>query len=180
MTARDFARLLIKLMGLLILAMTLVQLSQAVSYFPTYVENGSIFSALSLYLVPILFSVLVGWFLFKSDRLIADKMLFAEPGQDQPGTLNFEKTEEILISVLGIYLTASGLIGLARSLGMVLASRPNHSMLSEERLWAAYLIPDLVQVLVGLLVFLSSRGFVVLRRRFLDVRDKARELGIDK
>lgn len=31
MTARDFARLLIKLMGLFILAMTLVQATQAIS-----------------------------------------------------------------------------------------------------------------------------------------------------
>ncbi|MBO6633204.1 hypothetical protein [Parvibaculum sp.] len=180
MTARDFARLLIKLMGLFILAMTLVQATQAISYLPGYLNQTSLFSVLAIYFVPLLASALIGWFLFKSDRLIADKVLFTGEGNDSAGSLHFGKAEEILLSALGIYLTAYGLIGLTRTLGYVMSSTPEHPVISSETLWHTFLIPSVAQVLVGLLIFLSSRGLVVLRHRFLDLRDKTRELGVDK
>lgn len=180
MTARDFARLLIKLMGLFVLAMTLVQATQAISYLPGYLNQTSLFSALAIYLVPLMASALIGWSLFKSDRLIADKVLFADEGNDRAGSLHFGKAEEVLLSVLGIYLTAYGLIGLTRTLGYTVSSTPEHPVVSSETLWHTFLIPSIAQVLVGLLIFLSSRGLVVLRHRFLDLRDKTRELGVDK
>ncbi|MEP2827562.1 hypothetical protein [Parvibaculum sp.] len=181
MTARDFARLLIKLMGVFVLALTLVQLSQAISYLPTYANQGSLLAVLFLYLVPILIGALIGWFLFKSDRLIADKVMFTDTGDNPSGSLNFEKAEEILISLLGIYLWAYGLIGLARTLGLVASlTTADHPGLSEDTLWSSYLIPSLAQITVGTLIFLSSRGIVVLRRRFLDIRDKTRALGMDE
>lgn len=180
MTARDFARLLIKLMGLFVVAMTLVQATQALSYLPGYMNQTSLFSALAIYFVPLLASALIGWFLFKSDRLIADKVLFTDEGNNRAGSLNFEKVEEILLSVLGIYLTAYGLIGLTRTLGFVMSNTPEHPAVSSETLWHTFLIPSIAQVLVGLLIFLSSRGLVALRRRLLDMRDTTRELGVDK
>lgn len=180
MTARDFARLLIKLMGLFVIAMTLVNLTQAISYLPAYRDQTSFVGALFHFLVPLLGSGLIGWLLFRSDRLIADKVLFTDEGNAAVGSLSFEKVEEVLLSVLGIYLTAYGLIGLMRTLGFVLSYRADESLVSSDVFWSTFLIPSLAQIAVGLLVFLSSRGIVVLRRRFLDFRDMARELGTDK
>lgn len=178
MTALDFARLLIKLMGVFVLSLTLVQLSQAISYLPTYANQGSLLAVLFLYLVPILFSALIGWFLFKSDRLIADKVMFTDTGDNPSASLNFEKAEEILISILGVYLIATGLIDLARTLGWLISSTSATS--GYGTLVEVYLIPALAEIVIGALVFLSSRGISVLRRRFLDLRDKTRALGIDE
>lgn len=180
MTARDFARLLIKLMGLFVIAMTLVQLTQAISYLPVYRDQASFVGALLLYLVPLLASGLIGWLLFMSDRLIADRILFADGGNAEVGSLSFEKVEEVLLSVLGIYLTAYGLIGLMRTFGFVLSYKADESLVSSNVFWNTFLIPSLAQIAVGLLVFLSSRGIVILRRRFLDLRDQVRELGTNK
>ena len=178
MTARDFARLLIKLMGLFILAITLVQLAQAISYFPSYIEDGSLLKTSTLYGVPILLGVLIGWLLFKSDRIIADRMLFAADAQEQPSTLSFEKAEEMLISILGVYLIAHGLIGLARTLGWLISYASISS--GYDTLWDAYFIPAAAEIAIGALVFLSSRGLVVLRQRFLDIRNRVREVGMDE
>ena len=178
MTARDFARLLIKLLGLFIIAMTLVQLTHAVSQLPIYyMDHPSTFRAISLYLIPLLVSLLIGWFLFKSDRLIADRLLFADEGSTTAGNLSFEKVEEVLLSVLGIYLTAYGLIGLMRMFGFVLSYTADQPLVSSDVFWNTFLIPSLAQVAIGLLVFLSSRGLVVLRHRFLDIRTNVRNIG---
>lgn len=178
MTARDFARLLIKLMGLFVIAMTLVNLTQAISYLPAYRDQTSFAGALFHFLVPLLGSGLIGWLLFKSDRLIADKILFTDEGNDVAGSLSFEKVEEVLLSILGIYLTAYGLIGLMRTLGFVLTYNANMPLVSSDVFWSTFLIPSLAQIAVGLLVFLSSRGLVVLRHRFVEFRTNDRNIGM--
>jgi len=170
MTARDFARLLIKLMGLFVLAMILVHLIYTATYLPFNYRDYGLSATIALGVIPILFALLIGWTLFRSDRLIADTMLFTKDKSGSSEMLDFRKVEEILLALLGVYFVAHGLISLAGAMGSAMGA-------GEFDVFLTNAIPGFAHILIGAFVFLSSRGLVVLRHKFVEFRTKVRNMG---
>ncbi|MDP2123356.1 MAG: hypothetical protein Q8J92_03145 [Parvibaculum sp.] len=170
MTARDFARLLIKLMGLFVMAMILVSLSYSLAHIPFELPHRPLSQILAFNFIPLFLALLIGWALFRSDRRIADAMLFARDRTDTPQPIEFRKVEEILLALLGIYLIAEGLISIIGVLGGAMGSGTTAFLLTN-------VIPGFAQILIGAFVFLSSRGLVVLRHKFVEFRTKVRNMG---
>ncbi len=175
MNYHDLTRLLIKIMGLFILAWSITQTFLNVGYSIFSYQQYGLALLLGGYVIPSILAIIVGLILFLGDRRLANRVVSLTGDSAQNGRLDFHRLEQIGIALLGLYLSINGmkmLIGI--SAHQILSDTQSQRAISDFNY--EKIVEYSAQLLIGILIFLCSNGIATFRQRFLEIRDRVRNL----
>jgi hypothetical protein len=182
MLPREFARLVIKIVGLAMTVYGVASLPTALGWlFAADVPNRA-WTALTAGIAPALIWILIGaGFFYGAGRIV--ERSFEQPLQATVPSSDSRALEEIAMAVLGLYVLAAGLAEGAYYWARLdlfyrytfNAGSVNPPGIPQNELGGV--AAAITRVVFGILLFLCSRGITALRRRILDTRPMAREDG---
>ncbi len=175
MNYHDLTRLLIKIMGLFILAWSISSGALSMGTVVWSYRDHGIAYPLGFIIIPIFIALAIGGVLFLGDRRIANAIVFQTSDDDDAAKTDFRRLEQIGIALLGLYLTAMALKSL---LGISVSTIGALLREQDPRLTSSYsyLLEYSFQLGIGLAIFLCSNGIATLRQRILEFRDTVRNL----
>lgn len=178
MTHHDLARLVSKLLGLFIIASTVIGM---IFIFPTWQFQESRLSwqwMVGFYVIPELIGLTIGVIFLRADKRIADALVIKYDATDLNSAIDYKEVESILIALLGLYLTADGIPPMIYALSNFVIVSFEIGFLALPNL--EFVAKQSVQIFIGIGLFLGSGGLMLWRRRFLNIRYKVQTWDADK
>ncbi|MDO8421016.1 MAG: hypothetical protein Q7S99_02535 [Parvibaculum sp.] len=172
MNYRDLSRLMLKLLGLFIIASALARIPLSILALQIKTTHLTWTIWLIGYALPLTTVLLFGLILFRADKRITNTFI-TEVGAEELATgINYTRIEEILIALLGFYFIADALPHTLVVTGQYIAlysasgptTIPSFSTIANQ----------LIALIIGILLVVGSRGLALWRHRFLSLRNAGR------
>lgn len=177
MNYRDLSRLMLKLLGLFILASAMA--SVPLSFMALQLTDRDMSWTIWLldYILPLASVFLIGLILFRADKQITNTFITEAGANELASGIDYTRVEAILIALLGFYLVADALPYTVIVLGQYIAlysvsgptTIPSLSMIANQ----------LISLGIGIGLILGSRGLALWRHRFLSLRNAGRTYDLD-
>jgi hypothetical protein len=169
MSMRDLTRAIIKIMGLFILTHGILYgvelpgliLASLKDQTPLYLALGIV--------LPFILEIALGVILLRADARLTDTLIFRHDEAKAESAIDLRNVEQIGIALMGLYIAATGLPGLVQNIFQYMKTTPMiHTDVSY--FWFSDVSRSLCQVLIGIFLFLGSKGLVGLRHWLLESR----------
>ncbi len=181
MTFHDLSRLMIKFLGLFIIATTISYIPFLIDALRLPYDDRTLSKILLLDIAPLVAMLLIGLLLFRADTRIANAIIFVSEESDSTSNIDYLRIESMLIALLGLYLAVTSLQSIA---GYLIHFLFGDSAIGFVQNILLNFVRDLAvltaKFLLGASLVLGSNGLTLWRHRFLNIRNVVQTWDADK